>query len=177
MAKHPKLIGKCQWKKPETYALITTIWRKDIFFVQINYLLKTTVQSRGRYANSIPHHSIPSPATFDRSLLYWLIWYPFPILLPNLSFHFSPKLMTTTLGSRWLPCVSTTQFVSWAKAARAKSQLSEQACSTDLHQWNCYIFLPNGRQQFSPSPSKGISFCYKAIHHPERWPTTKAAFP
>lgn len=46
----------------------------------------------------------------------------------------------------------------------------------DLKEQNCYIFIPNGKQ-FSPNPSTGISFCYEAMYHPERWPTTKAKFP
>lgn len=134
-------------------------------------------QSRGRNANSILCHLIPSPATAGKLPLYWATRYPFPTLLPNPSSHFSLKLIATTLGSQWLFSISTTQFASQAKVAHAKAQLSTQAYSTDLHQQNCYIFLPNGTQQFSPSPSEGISFCYKAIHHPERWPLQKLKFP
>lgn len=88
----------------------------------------------------------------------------FPILLSKLL----SQLFATTLGSQWLFSTGTTESVSQAKVAHDKTQLPGQACSVDLHQQNCYVSLPNRRQQFSPSSCKGISFCCKAIHHPER---------
>lgn len=97
-AKHPKPTGNGQWKKAETYALVTAVSRKDILSIQRNYLLRTTLQSKGGDANSIPCHPIPSPATFGKSLLYWPTRYPLPTLLPNPSSQFSLKLIATTSG-------------------------------------------------------------------------------